>query len=219
MRRWIVLGWLNLSLLAVASGCTSGYSVTDASTRPAATSRTPTVRDALLAPAPRIVMVECRRTARTVGYAVPCPTRLLLGMTPFGGDPNRGPRCQMRYIGPELCDRRWKGWVVGSSVVGNEHLVIVASPRAQPDYARLINGPAWYPGATEQLDGWITIHGWRARWVTVPAATNDGSAFMGHIVLVWTVGRHTYGVGFHDVSRNTRALDLELLRSIRLIRP
>ena len=69
------------------------------------------------------------------------------------------------------------------------------------------------------MDGWVIIHGWRVRWVTVPTATNDGSAFMGHIVLVWTVGRHTYGVGFHGVSRNTRALDLELLRSIRLLRP
>jgi len=120
-------------------------------------------------------MVECRQTARAVGYAVPCPTRLLPGMTPFGGDPNGGPRCQIHYIGLALCDRRWKRWVVGSSAVGNEHLVITASPRPEPDYARLINGPAWYPGAAEQLDGWVTIQGWRARWVTVPAATNDGS--------------------------------------------
>src|SRR5438874_1811206 len=125
MRRWLFPGWWTLSLLAMASGCTSGHSMTDAPTRPATTSRTLTVGNAMLVPAPRIVMVECRRTARAVGYAVPCPTRLLPGMTPFGGDPNGGPRCQIRYIGPALCDRRWKGWVVGSSAVGNGHLALV----------------------------------------------------------------------------------------------
>jgi hypothetical protein len=140
-------------------------------------------------------------------------------MNPVQGDPNASARCQIHYIGPARCDRRWKGWVVGSSGVGRQHLVIVASPSAEPEYAKLINGPGWYPGAGEQLGGWVRVHGWRVRWVTVPPATNDGSAFAGHIVLVWTVRGHTYGVGFHDVSPSTRALDLDLLRSVRLVRP
>jgi hypothetical protein len=57
--------------------------------------------------------------------------------------------------------------------------------------------------------------------VFVPAATNDGSAFAGHLVLIWTVGGHTYGVGFHDVSSivQTLSLDLELARSVELVGP
>jgi hypothetical protein len=64
----------------------------------------------------------------------------------------------------------------------------------------------------------MTINGWRARSVYVPPETNDGSAFAHHVVLIWTVGRHTYAVGFHDVAgiRPTLALDIALVRAIRL---
>ena len=172
-----------------------------------------------LVAAPPIVAAQCEATARVVGYPVPCPTRLLAGTRPIGGDPDADARCRLKVIGPASCSRSWRGWVVGSSGVGNEHLVIVASPRPVHDYARLVNGPAWYPGASEQLGGWVTINGWRARWVTVAPATNEGSAFMGHIALVWTTGGHTYGAGFHDVSPDTKELDLELLRGIRLVPP
>jgi hypothetical protein len=57
------------------------------------------------------------------------------------------------------------------------------------------------------------------RVVFVPPNTNDGSAFASHVVLIWTVGQHTYAVGFHDVStiKQTLALDLTLARGIRLI--
>ena len=55
--------------------------------------------------------------------------------------------------------------------------------------------------------------------VFVPPDTNDGSAFASHVVLVWTVGQHTYAVGFHDIStlNQTLALDLTLARGIRLV--
>ena len=66
---------------------------------------------------------------------------------------------------------------------------------------------------------WLTINGWHIRAVFVPPATNDGSAFMSHVVLIWTVGRHTYGVGFHNVHgiAQTLKLDKELVRNIRLV--
>jgi len=40
-------------------------------------------------------------------------------------------------------------------------------------------------------------------------------------VLIWTVGQHTYGVGFHDVTniQNTLLRDEELARGIKLIKP
>ena len=57
--------------------------------------------------------------------------------------------------------------------------------------------------------------------VSVPPAWNDGSAFANHVVLVWTVGRHTYGVGFHDVTGIPQTLrrDEELAKSIELVAP
>jgi hypothetical protein len=56
----------------------------------------------------------------------------------------------------------------------------------------------------------MTINGWRTRAVYVPAKTNEGSSFAGHVVLIWTVSGHTYGVGFHEVQslRQTLALDV-----------
>ena len=36
----------------------------------------------------------------------------------------------------------WRGWVVGTSNVGGEHLVITASPGPLANYAKVVNGPA-----------------------------------------------------------------------------
>lgn len=52
------------------------------------------------------------------------------------------------------------------------------------------------PAAHVHVLGWMTANGWRVRVVFVPAATNQGSAFANHVVLVWTVGAHTYAAGF-----------------------
>ena len=69
--------------------------------------------------------------------------------------------------------------------------------------------------------GWTEINGWRMRAVYVPPETNDGSAFMHHVVLVWTNAGHTYGVGFHNTQgiRQTLLLDEELAKHIKLIGP
>jgi hypothetical protein len=59
------------------------------------------------------------------------------------------------------------------------------------------------------------------RSVYVPPLTNDGSAFMYHVVLIWSDAGHTYGVGFHNTRgiRRTLLLDEELVRHIRLVAP
>jgi hypothetical protein len=95
-----------------------------------------------------------------------------------------------------------------------------------------IIGPGGRPGSARSWRGWVvgssarvrplgrlTINGWRVRAVYVPQAGDEGSAFAHHVVLIWTVGRHTYGAGFHDVRgiRAALALDRELVRSIRLV--
>jgi len=53
----------------------------------------------------------------------------------------------------------------------------------------------------------------------VPLATNDGSAFMNHVVLIWTDAGHTYGIGFHNTKgiHGTLLLDEELAKHIRLV--
>jgi hypothetical protein len=133
-------------------------------------------------------------------------------------------RCEIDIIGPGGvggCSKAWRGWVVGSSETSDQHLVVVASPRALRNDAKVVNGPAWYPGARVRLLRSLTINGWRMRAVYVPVKTNDGSAFARHVVLIWTVDGHTYGVGFHKAGSFGHTIDLDaaLARGIRLVVP
>jgi hypothetical protein len=59
------------------------------------------------------------------------------------------------------------------------------------------------------------------RAVYVPVKTNAGSAFMRHVVLIWTVRGHSYGIGFHNVHGLGATLDLDtaLGRGVRLVAP
>jgi hypothetical protein len=173
-----------------------------------------------LVPASAELREKCRATANEVGYPVPCPTRVLDGLTATQSISG----CGLDIIGPGGiggCAKSWRGWVVGSSETNDQHLVIVASPHALPNYAKVVNGPAWYPGARVRLLQRMKINGWRMQAVYVPFGTNAGSAFARHVVLIWTVDDHTYGVGFHNVHslRQTLALDLALARGIRLMTP
>ena len=171
--------------------------------------------------ASRSFVAQCRATARAVGYPVPCPWRVPKGLLAYGGRPD----CPLGIISPgRQCPNTaisWKGWVVGSSTTSDQHLVLTASPTRLDNHAKVVNGPAWYPRARVKPIAWVTINGWRMRAVFVPEATNDGSAFAHHVVLVWTVGHHTYGVGFHDVTgiQPTLRLDEVLARSIKLVAP
>ena len=184
---------------------------------------------------PRLI-AACRLTARAVGYAVPCPTRVPVGLRDKGYA-GRGD-CLRHIVGPAETgcatatrSTAWRGWVFGSSYVptkvppgatstgGYAHLVITASPTQLSNYAKLVNGPAWSPSARVRPIASVTIRGRRMRAVFVPP-TND-SAFIHHVVLIWTVGRHTYGIGFHDITtvRETLLLDEELAQHIELVRP
>lgn len=173
-------------------------------------------------PASARLIAACHTTARAVGYAVPCPTKVPKGLTETG---RNGPTpCALHIIGPGGiggCGPSWRGWVVGSSTTPDEHLVLTGSPKRLSNYAKVVNGPGWYPEARVKPLTWVTINGWRMRAVFVPQATNDGSSFAHHVVLIWSVGRHTYGVGFHDVTgiHPTLLLDEELARSIKLVGP
>jgi hypothetical protein len=174
----------------------------------------------LLVQAPPELRVKCQATADEVGYPVPCPTRVPEGLTATRAIG----RCELDIIGPggvQPCAATWRGWVVGSSETNDQHLVIVASPLPLRSGAKVVNGPAWYPGARVRPLRSLTINGWRMRAVYVPVKTNAGSAFMRHVVLIWTVRGHTYGIGFHKVHGlgATLGLDAALARGVRLIAP
>ena len=206
------------ALVAVAviavCGCSASHQ--------AAPSTTGTNAGVQFVAAPRVLLMKCRSTARAVGYRVPCPTHIPAGLAM---DPSHAP-C-LDIIGPggnAACGsggKSWRGWVVGTSNAGGEHLVITASPTVLKNYAKLVNGPAWYPLARVHPLGWVEINGRRMRSIFVPPATNDGSAFTDHVVLAWSEGGHTYGFGFHNTGGIRRALllDEELARHIELVRP
>ena len=97
----------------------------------------------------------------------------------------------------------------------------VASPRPVKNYTRLANGPAWYPNARARLLARITIGEWRMRAILCATGTNAGSASADHVLLIWTVRGHTYGVGFHNEGGLAETLRLTrvLARDIELVRP
>jgi hypothetical protein len=177
-----------------------------------------------LVAAPSVLLWKCRATAHAVGYAIPCPTYIPSGLAIGSSTASTG--C-LDVIGPggrPACGpagKSWRGWVVGTSNVGAQHLAITASPRPLRNYAKLVNGPAWYPRARVRPLGWVKVNGRRMRAIYVPPATNDGSMFMHHVVLVWSERGHTYGFGFHNTRGIHRALllDEQLARRVKLVRP
>jgi hypothetical protein len=165
---------------------------------------------------------RCLAAARTVGYAIPCPTEVPSVMSYFG---------RLAYAEPPYSSR---GWAFGSTTMGLatatsplQHLVWRASPRPVESYAKLVNGPGSDAGVRVEPLARVTIRGWRMRAVYVPTSS---AAFGSHVVLIWTVGRHTYGLGFHDAEqfscfcttprglRQTLRLDEEFASHIKLVR-
>jgi hypothetical protein len=196
-------------------GCSDSHPATSSSV----VAQNPGLR---LVAAPQTLLSKCRATARAVGYAVPCPTFIPAGLAIGSSSPG----C-LDVIGPGgqpacgAAGRSWRGWVVGTSNIGAQHLAITASPRLLQNYAKLVNGPAWYPQARVRSLGSVAVNGERMRAIYVPPATNDGSMFMHHVVLVWSVKGHTYGFGFHNTRgiRQTLRLDEQLAAHIKLVRP
>ena len=201
-----------LVVALVSGGCSDGGEVS--------VTAPPEPSASFLVQAPPELREKCQATADAVGYPVPCPTRVPEGLTATRAIGT----CELDIIGPGgvgSCGRAWRNWVVGSSETNDQHLVIIASPRVLRNDAKVVNGPAWYPGARVRPLRALTINGWRMRAVYVRVKTNAGSAFMRHVVLIWTVRGHTYGIGFHKVHSLGVTLDLDaaLARGVRLIAP
>jgi hypothetical protein len=173
-----------------------------------------------------LVVMECRRTAQQIGYPVPCPQLL-----PRGAQTRRLHIPELdeqapQFVGPGDKATRWRRWATFDLEFPTEgmppeitvgHLVIASSPRPFT-IGRFIFGPYQRPGRIV-LDGTAGVGGVIGTWVRVPPGPNRLSRFSEHIVLVWTIYGHTYGLGFHGLERLSRELGLEVARSITLIPP
>lgn len=169
---------------------------------------------------------ECHQTADAVHYPVPCPSLLPRGMKAFPAEHG----CRLEIVtaggGPHCGGAPWRGWIVGDGEVlaGHvlqQHLALQAAPRIVANPARAIDGPAMFPGSRVRPRGKTRVDGKLMHWYYVPPATNQGSAFAGHLVLVWNANGHTCAYGFHvlETFAIDRALDLELVRYLVAVRP
>src|SRR5439155_12873208 len=49
--------------------------------------------------------------------------------------------------------------------------------------------------------------------------SGGGSVFMGHLVLIWRASGHTYGLGFHGWTEDSRTMGLAMLDSLTVVSP
>lgn len=170
----------------------------------------------------------CTKTATLVGYAVPCPTMLpaiVLGdyslclgtfMSPMTVGSCGG--------GPSV--RRWMAATGGIDASGpgntpsnDEHFVMEATPFRTTRYD-VIAGGATIRASNVRVLGWAEIAGRHMRWIMV-SQNAEGSDMAGHIMLVWSAGRHTYALGFHDLWGEplNEALDVAVAQHLRMVQP
>lgn len=148
---------------------------------------------------------QCRAAARRVGYAVPCPQLL-----------------------PRYATSNFTGWfgVAGGSAflsvswddksrIG--HLVIAARPR-RLDPLQAVTFPARpHPRGDRVEPSHGRVLGKPTVWVKLgPKAEN---IFRGHLALVWSMGSHTYVLGFHGTDQGARALDQAVAESLIMVSP
>jgi hypothetical protein len=98
---------------------------------------------------------------------------------------------------------------VGGSSEG--HLALEASPRPVDAATILFHGGPKYLRAMGASEIW-GVTGW---WYLVLGE----SLFTQHLVLVWTWGGHTYAVGFHTGTSDSRRFGLAVARNLVLVPP
>jgi len=204
---------LRLGAAALLAVVVMGYSH---GVRARAAPSSETAANLAFADAPPAFRAQCRSTARDLGYPIPCPLRVPRSFVVYV---QRGMTraCRITIVCPGT--GAWRGWVEGTTQSWNAHLVIQASPHPLRSYAKLVYGPDWRPNDRVKPLAWITVGRNRARAVLVPSGSE--ALYSDHVVLIWTVGQHTYGVGFHNFTglRQTLQLDKALMRHVVLVHP
>jgi hypothetical protein len=196
-----------LALIALV-GCSGER---DRTTPEAARSPTVEIAGVTLVRPEQEVGDECRSLAERVDYPLPCPRLLPQYATPYWGRPTGNDKFFQPGIGPL---RRWV-WLSVNFVhrpEADDHLVISAAP-TQVDARHLIFTPKPYPEVRLEEEGRVRFRGRVATWFY---ASQGESIYLGHTVLVWSEGGHTYAVGFHGKGKEIRKLGLAIARSLSL---
>jgi hypothetical protein len=95
---------------------------------------------------------------------------------------------------------------------GSGHLALEASPHPVGAAQILCHGGF----ADLRAAGTARIWAVNARWYVV----HGGECFfLGHLALVWTSGGHTYAVGFHDWTSDSRRFGLAVARTLVRVPP
>jgi len=94
---------------------------------------------------------------------------------------------------------------------GNGHLAIVISPRAVSARQMIYHGT----GGGMPSAGSVGIDGVIGHWYAVLGE----SMFLQHLVLVWNAAGHTYAVGFHTLTADSRRFGLSVARYLKLVHP
>jgi hypothetical protein len=169
--------------------------------------------------APHEIQGQCRRTAKRLGYPVPCPRLLPDNSTPTPiDDPAlRELPYADEYVRPGFRGyRRWMFLTVEFPTATREgHLVISASP--QPVDAH--HFMSLRPSSDDKLDRVERLRFRGSSTEVVRVLVSDGSIFQRHTVLMWPEGGHTYGVGFHGLDKEAEGLNLEVASKIELVGP
>jgi hypothetical protein len=219
-------------IAASCTACMSGHSS-------ARTEWSKTVAGVKFVRATSDLLARCRATAGVLGYPVPCPMVVPLGLAGWpNGEKTIGPATQQeerKLVGQPGCPAcaGSRGWAFGSSAP--PHLVIVASPQLLTNLHVAVDGPGFNPNSVVGRRGCfpragtchpllnrlgtVSANGWRV--YLVEATPWDESAFTHHLVMVWTAAGHTYAAGFHEVQGRAaaRLWDAELLSGLRLVSP
>jgi hypothetical protein len=162
---------------------------------------------------------QCRWAAHELGFAVPCPGLLPRDSAADVGTVGSNCPGLTMNLGPGCGEERGYSFASiefpADERVG--HLVIIGSPRRM-SAREIISSPLPPPAQVPVVvEGSVVIHGRPAQVVRVPPSS--ATAFGEHLVLVWTVGDHTYALGVHGTDPGARALDLALAASVHLVQP
>ena len=152
----------------------------------------------------------------SAGLSGPLPHRVPKGLA--RDNDGTGPGCAKSIVCPGTGP--WRGWAVGNSGSPTQHLVVTTTPHRLSNAAHVVNGPDWSKAERVRSLGSVAVAGRRMRAVFVSPDTNE-SAFVNHVVLIWSSGDHTYALGFHDYPgiEKTLALDVQLARHVVLVGP
>ena len=112
---------------------------------------------------------------------------------------------------------RLSGWVTGTDLAvpnnGAGHLVIEVSPRPTDATQILFHGAGDFSDL--RAAGMQRIWRVTGTWYRVLGS----SVFLDHLVLIWTWSGHTYAVGFHTWTTDSRRYGLDVAEGMALLPP